>query len=279
MDIASLLEAALLGVVEGLTEFLPVSSTGHLLLLGHFLGFESTGKTFEVLIQLGAILAILVVYAGRLTSVATRLPNDPAARRFVLGVLVAFLPAAVIGAGLHGFIKNVLFETPSVVCVALIVGGVVLLLVDRRYGPQPAAAQPRPVFYWHDDAMRFPPLVCLIVGFAQCLALIPGVSRSGSTIVAALLLGSSKRAAAEFSFFLAIPTMSGAFAYDLYKNRSALSFDDGALIVVGFVCAFVTALIVVRYVLDFISRHGFAPFAWWRMIVGAAGLIGLLIYG
>jgi undecaprenyl-diphosphatase len=277
MDVVSLIEAALLGVVEGLTEFLPVSSTGHLLLLGHFLGFESTGKTFEVLIQLGAIIAILAVYAARLTNVAVRLPSDPAARRFVAGVLVAFLPAAVIGAALHGFIKQVLFETPMVVCVALILGGLVLLWVDARH--RPAADGGPQTDIRHDDAMRFPLGMCLAIGFCQCLALIPGVSRSGSTIVGALLMGASKRAAAEFSFFLAMPTMAGAFAYDLYKNRSILSLDDAALVAVGFACAFVTALIVVRFVLDFISRHGFAPFAWWRIVVGAAGLAGVLVYG
>ncbi|MFD1704780.1 undecaprenyl-diphosphate phosphatase [Methylopila henanensis] len=282
MDVVSLLQAALLGVVEGLTEFLPVSSTGHLLLLGHFLGFNSTGKTFEVLIQLGAILAILLVYAGRLTSVALRLPTDPDARRFVLGVLIAFLPAAVIGATLHGFIKTVLFESPATVCVALIVGGLVLLWVDQIKPTQaysaPDADGPHDEVRY-DDAMKFPIWMCLAVGLCQCLALIPGVSRSGSTIVGALLLGASKRAAAEFSFFLAMPTMAGAFAYDLYKNRDVLSADDLGLVLVGFVCAFVTALVVVRYVLDFISKRGYAPFAWWRMIVGSVGLAGVLVWG
>lgn len=290
MDIASLLEAALLGVVEGLTEFLPVSSTGHLLLLGHFLGFESTGKTFEVLIQLGAILAILLVYAQRLIDVARRIPTDPSARRFVMGVVIAFLPAALIGVALHGFIKNVLFETPVVVCIALILGGLVLLWVDARTPTQQYGVRgvDGPAHQWvdgphdaarFDDAMRFPLWLCLAIGFAQCLALIPGVSRSGSTIVAALLMGSSKRAAAEFSFFLSMPTMGGAFAYDLYKNRNVLSVDDLGLVAVGFVCAFLVALVVVRYVLDFISKRGYAPFAWWRLIVGSAGLAGVLVYG
>ncbi|GLK81840.1 undecaprenyl-diphosphate phosphatase [Methylopila turkensis] len=290
MDVVSLLQAALLGVVEGLTEFLPVSSTGHLLLLGHFLGFHSTGKTFEVLIQLGAILAILLVYAGRLTSVALRLPTDPDARRFVLGVLIAFLPAAVIGATLHGFIKTVLFESPATVCVALIVGGLVLLWVDQikptdsdavrdADGPAHGSLDGPHEEVRYDDAMKFPIWMCLAVGLCQCLALIPGVSRSGSTIVGALLLGASKRAAAEFSFFLAMPTMAGAFAYDLYKNRDVLSVDDLGLVLVGFVCAFVTALVVVRYVLDFISKRGYAPFAWWRMIVGSVGLAGVLVWG
>jgi undecaprenyl-diphosphatase len=260
-------EAVLLGFVEGLTEFLPVSSTGHLLLLGHFLGFESTGKAFEVLIQLGAILAILSVYFGRLLWIAKALPYDPKARRFVLGVLVAFLPAAVLGAALHGFIKGVLFS-PWLVCVTLIVGGIVLLVVDRL------PLEPR-----HHDATRFPLGMYFRVGLMQCLAMIPGVSRSGATIVGAMLLGADKRSAAEFSFFLAIPTMAGAFAYDLLKNYAILSTDDLALIVGGFLAAFVSALIVVRKLLDYVSHHGFTPFAWWRIVVGTAGLIGLIVFG
>lgn len=268
MDLTRIVDALVLGSVEGLTEFIPVSSTGHLLLLAHFLGFESTGKTFEVLIQLGAILAIITVYFTRLWTIACALPTDPAARRFVIGVLVAFLPAAVIGALAHPFIKNVLFNSPMTVCIALIVGGFVLLWVDSL------DLKPR-----YHDATRFPVRLCLIIGFCQCLALIPGVSRSGSTIAGSLLLGTDKRSAAEFSFFLAIPTMVGAFTFDLYKNRHVLSTDDLALTAIGFVAAFIMGVIVVRFVLDFISRHGFALFAWWRLIVGAAGLAGLLVYG
>jgi undecaprenyl-diphosphatase len=263
----NLIEAIVLGIVEGLTEFLPVSSTGHLLLLGHFLGFESNGKTFEVLIQLGAILAILLVYFRRLLDIALRLRTDPAARRFVIGVVVAFLPAALIGAVLHGFIKGVLFN-PFLVCCALIAGGLVLLVVDELE-----------LEVKHTDATAFPPAMYLKIGFIQCLAMIPGVSRSGSTIVGAMLLGASKRAAAEFSFFLAMPTMAGAFAYDLLKNYKILTFDDTMLIVVGFVSAFFAALVVVRSFLDFVSRRGFALFAWWRIIVGAAGLAGLWVFG
>ncbi len=263
----NLLEAAVLGIVEGLTEFLPVSSTGHLLLLGHFLGFESNGKTFEVLVQLGAILAILLVYFRRLLDIALRLRSDPSARRFVIGVLVAFLPAALIGAVLHGFIKSVLFN-PVLVCSALIAGGLVLLVVDELE-----------LEVKHDDATTFPLSMYLKIGLAQCLAMIPGVSRSGATIVGAMLLGASKRAAAEFSFFLAMPTMAGAFAYDLLKSYKLLTFDDTVLIVIGFVCAFVSALIVVRSFLDFISRRGFAIFAWWRIVVGMVGLAGLWIFG
>ncbi|MBH0238673.1 undecaprenyl-diphosphate phosphatase [Methylobrevis albus] len=268
MDSGTLFEAFLLGLLEGLTEYIPVSSTGHLLLAGHFLGFESTGRSFEVLIQLGAVLAILTVYSSRLLAIAAAIPHDPAARRFVFGVLIAFLPAVVIGVAAHGFIKEVLFESPRTIAIALIVGGIVLLVVDRL-----------PLRAVHHDATRFPLRVYFLIGLAQCLAMIPGVSRSGSTIVGALLLGADKRAAAEFSFFLAMPTMAGAFTYDLYKNRDILSFDDAAVIGVGFVAAFVMALLVVRGLLDFVSRHGYAPFAWWRIAVGTAALIGLALVG
>ncbi|MEP9350148.1 undecaprenyl-diphosphate phosphatase [Xanthobacter sp. KR7-225] len=268
MTLGDMLEALVLGLLEGLTEFIPVSSTAHILLAGHFLGFESTGRTFEVLIQLGAVLAILTVYFQRFLTVAKDLPTNPSARRFVLGVLIAFLPAAVIGALAHGFIKSVLFETPVLICAMLILGGIVLLFVDR------IVPAPR-----YDNAMALPPLTALEIGFCQCLAMIPGVSRSGSTIVGAMLLGVDKRAAAEFSFFLALPTMFGAFAYDLYKNRNALSLDDGLLIVIGFVAAFCAAVVVVRTLLEFVARHGYAPFGWWRIFVGVAGLIGLYLVG
>ena len=266
MTVAKLIEAALLGLLEGLTEFIPVSSTGHLLLAGYFLGFQSTGKVFEVLIQLGAILAIVVLYFSKLWSVFIRLPNDPAARRFTIGVVIAFLPAAVIGATLHGFIKGVLFETPVLICVMLIVGGVILFVIDRL------DLKPK-----YSDAMQLPPLLALKIGFCQTLALIPGVSRAGSTIVGALLLGVERRAAAEFSFFLAMPTMLGAFVYDLYKNRASLSFDDGLLIAAGFVAAFCAAIVVVRMLLDFVGKNGFAFFALWRIVVGGLGLVGLLL--
>jgi undecaprenyl-diphosphatase len=177
MDQSTLI-AALLGLIEGLTEFIPVSSTGHLLLAGHFLGFESAGKTFEVVIQLGAVLAILSIYAGKLTGVVRDAPHDPAARRFIASVLIAFAPAVVIGVLAHDFIKDVLFETPMLIAVMLVVGGVVLLVVDR-IAPEPH----------HDDAMRLPVKTSLAIGFIQCLAMIPGVSRSGATIVGAMMLG------------------------------------------------------------------------------------------
>jgi undecaprenyl-diphosphatase len=262
------LVAALLGVLEGLTEFIPVSSTGHLLLAGHFLGFRSTGRAFEVLIQLGAICAILAVYAGRLLAIARALPTDPKARRFIAGILLAFVPAVIVGVALHDFIKTVLFETPALVAVMLILGGIVLLWVDRR--PE------RPEY---TDVMDFTLPMAFRIGLFQTLALIPGVSRSGATIVGALLLGASKRSAAEFSFFLSMPTMAGAFAYDLYKNRDVLTLDDAALIAVGFVAAFLGAVLVVRGLLDFVSRRGYAIFGWWRIAVGAAALIALVAGG
>jgi undecaprenyl-diphosphatase len=264
----SIISALVLGLIEGLTEFIPVSSTAHVLLAGHFLGFQSPGNTFAVLIQLGAILAILLVYFQKLWSIATSLPTSAASRRFVMTVLVGFLPAAVIGALAHDFIKTVLFETPVLICVVLILGGFVLLAVDRM------KFQPR-----YHDVMDYPVSLAFKIGLCQCVAMIPGTSRSGATIVGALLLGADKRSAAEFSFFLAMPTMLGAFTLDLYKNRSALSFDDGAVIAIGFVAAFVTAIFVVRSLLDFVSSRGYAPFAWWRILVGAAGLVGLLLVG
>ena len=242
MDSTTTLVAAFLGLLEGLTEFIPVSSTGHLLLAGHFLGFESAGRAFEVVIQLGAVLAILTIYAGRLWAVFSAAPHDPQARRFILSVFLAFLPADVIGVMAHGFIKSVLFETPMLIAIMLILGGIVLLVVDR------IAPEPR-----HEDAMRLPIPLAIKIGFIQCLAMIPGTSRSGATIVGALMLGVSKRAAAELSFFLSMPTMAGAFAYDLYKNRDVLDSSAMGEIAVGFVMAFISAVFVVRWLLDYVN--------------------------
>ena len=264
MDGGSTLLSLLLGVLEGLTEFIPVSSTGHLLLAGHFLGFESAGKTFEVVIQLGAVLAILTVYGARLWNVVASLGRDPMALRFVIAVLIAFAPAVVLGVALHDIIKNVLFETPVLIAVMLILGGVVLLFVDRMRFPQR-----------HDDAMALPLGVALKIGLFQCLAMVPGVSRSGATIVGGLMLGLSKRAAAEFSFFLSMPTMLGAVTYDLYKNRDVLDLSAWGQIAVGFAAAVVTGIVVVRWLLGFVSRHGYAVFGWWRIIVGSLALAAL----
>lgn len=261
-------QVILLGLLEGSTEFIPVSSTGHLLLAGHFLGFESPKKVFEVLIQLGAILAIVSVYAGKLWHMLCAFPRDPQTRKFVLAILLAFLPAAVLGVLLHGIIKGVFFEAPTLVCWMLILGGTVLLLVDR------VRLEPR----YHDVA-QLPPAQAFKIGLCQCLAMVPGVSRSGATIVGAMLMGADKRTAAEFSFFLAMPTMAGAFAFDLYKNIGDLDVATVKAITLGFVTAFVAGVIVVRFLLDFVSRHGFALFAWWRIAVGAAGLAALAWLG
>ncbi|HEX7921706.1 MAG TPA: undecaprenyl-diphosphate phosphatase [Bradyrhizobium sp.] len=260
-----MLRAVILGIVEGVTEFLPVSSTGHLLLAERFfnLGEGNFWKSFAILIQLGAILAILVLYFSRLWRVALGMFSNPDDRRFVIGVLVAFLPAVVIGLLAGKYIKEFLFN-PWVVCFTLIVGGAVLLWVDQL-----------DLKVYEDDATRFPLLMYFWIGVAQCLAMIPGVSRSGASIVAAMLLGADKRSAAEFSFFLAIPTMVGAFVYDFYKNRGDFTSDNLSVIAVGFVVSFITAMIVVRAFLNFVTRRGFTFFAWWRVIVGTLGLIAL----
>ena len=261
------IDAIVLGIVEGFTEFIPVSSTAHLILLGHFLRFQSAA-TFDVLIQLGAVLAILSVYFRKLVEIAFALPSCARARRFVAAVLLAFLPAAVIGGLAHDFIKSVLFETPMLICVVLIAGGIVLLVVDR------IVFKPR----FH-DVMDVSLPAAVGIGLFQCLALIPGTSRSGSTIVGALLLGADKRVAAEFSFFLAMPTMVGAFTLDLYKSRHDLNSDQSLLIAIGFITAFFAALLVVRRLLDFVSKRGYAPFGWWRIIVGVAGIVLLQTIG
>lgn len=265
MDTVLLLQVVVLGLVEGLTEFIPVSSTGHLILLDYLMGFEGPpGKVFEIVIQLGAILAICVLYWRKLFEVAIGLPSDPAARRFAAAILLAFLPAAVIGALAHGFIKVVLFS-PWVVSVALIAGGIAILAIERSIG------QPR-----IGDVGQIGPKTALKIGACQVLAMIPGVSRSGATIMGALLCGVERKTAAEFSFFLAIPTMFGATVYDLYKNRAVLDLHDGMVIAIGFGVAFLAALAVVRTVVGFVGRHGFAPFAWYRIGLGGIMLAVLL---
>ena len=261
--------ATILGIVEGLTEFIPVSSTGHLLLVQHFFGFgdETFGKSFAVLIQLGAILALVTIYFVRLWKIALALPSDPDARRFTLGVLIAFVPAAVIGVLAYRIIKEVLFN-PWIVCVSFIVGGIVLMWVDRM------ELAPR-----YKDATKFSLAAYFAIGCAQCLAMIPGVSRSGATIVSAMLLGADRRSATEFSFFLAIPTMLGAFAYDLYKNFAQMSGGNAFVVAVGFVTSFIAGWFVVKTLLDYVSSHGFSLFVWWRIVVGALGLVALGMFG
>lgn len=258
----------ILGILEGLTEFLPVSSTGHLLLAGHFFGLTQPA-TFIVLIQLGAILAVITIYFAKLgLLLRDAFAGKAYAWRFALSVVLACFPAVIAGVLLRDFIQQVLYETPLVICISLLVGGIILLLVDRM---------PKTVRY--DDIYSFPPHLALIIGLFQMVSLIPGVSRSGSTVVGAMLFGASKRAAAEFTFFIALPIMAGAFGYDLYKSRNMIDMSLGLHIAIGFAAAFVVGAFVVKYLLDFVSRHGFAPFAWWRIVVGAAGLIAILAFG
>lgn len=259
------INAVIMGIVEGLTEFLPVSSTGHLLLMNEILSFKGPeGNVFEIVIQVGAILAVVAVYFERLWKVAVTAPKDPDARRFIYAVLLAFTPSVAIGAFAHGFIKAVLFN-PLIVAISLIVGGVAILLIEK-YAPEPKI----------ESIETMPMKTALMIGFAQCVSMIPGVSRSGATIMGALLLKVERKVAAEFTFFLAIPTMVAAAAYDIYKNAAHLTFDDVGVIAVGFVTAFFASLFVVKTFVGFVGRHGFAPFAWYRIFVGAAALVALL---
>lgn len=249
--------AALLGVIEGLTEFLPVSSTGHLILFVDLLHFKAPpGKTFEVMIQLGPILALTVIYFRKLWSTLIGLPSDPAARRFAMLITVAFLPAAALGATLGSTIKAHLFF-PIIVASTLIAGGVVMLLVEQLTKHN--------LYRSVDDV---PVKTGAFVGIMQCIAMIPGVSRSGATIIGGMLLGLERRTAAEFSFFLSIPTMAGAFTYDAFKHRADFSFDDAGLIAVGFVAAFISGILVVKPFLSVVSKIGFAPFAFYRIALG-----------
>ena len=257
----------ILGIIEGLTEFLPVSSTGHLLLAGHFFGL-SQPATFVVLIQLGAIMAVITVYFAKLlTLIGDALRGRAYAWHFAMAVILACLPAVIMGVLARDFIQQVIYETPMVICISLLVGGVILLIVDRM---------PRQEKY--DDIYTYPWHLALIVGLFQMLALIPGVSRSGATVVGAMLFGATKRSAAEFTFFIALPIMAGAFGYDLYKSRDLIDSSLALNVAIGFAASFVVGALVVKYLLDFVSRHGFTPFAWWRIIVGGAGLIALLFF-
>jgi undecaprenyl-diphosphatase len=262
MDLHTTFLAVILGLIEAATEFLPVSSTGHLLLAGHFLGFENTvGKTFDIVIQLGAILAIVALYWKKLWALAFgALKRNGGERRYAIAVLLAFLPAAVLGAGLHKYITDVLFN-PWVVCAALVLGGFGILLVEK-IAPKPRVTNNEKLS-WR---------TALGIGAWQCLAMIPGVSRSGATIMGALLMGVERKAATEFSFFLAIPTMVGATAFDLFKNRHDLTFDGATLIAVGFLVSFVAALAVVKWFIAYVQKHTFSAFAWYRIALGTLGL-------
>jgi undecaprenyl-diphosphatase len=258
VDIFSLLEAGLLGVVEGLTEFIPVSSTGHLILLVDLLNFKGpAGKTFEIIIQLGAICAICWVYREKLFQVVRTLPSNKNSQNFSRNIVLAFLPSMVIGMLSHDFIKNVLFS-PWVVCTTLILGGIFIIVVERMLTLKPR----------HKDIDKLPARQAFYIGLCQTVAMIPGVSRSGATIMGALLLGTERKVATEFSFFLAIPTMLAATVFDIYKNYAELSSEGVGLIVVGFVSAFIAAMLVVRQLIAFVSTHGFTPFAYYRIALG-----------
>jgi undecaprenyl-diphosphatase len=263
MSAELLAKAALLGLIEGVTEFIPVSSTGHLILASHWLGETGeAAKTFDIFIQLGAILAIVWLYRARLTRTVLAAREDPASRRFLLNLVVAFLPAAIVGFLAHDWIKARLF-TPTVVAVALVAGGVVILLIEQLHPKERAPAV--------GDVQ---PTTALGIGLAQVLSLVPGTSRSGATIMGGYALGLSRRAATEFSFFLSIPVMFAATLYDLLKSRDALTVADAPAFAVGFAVAFLSAVIVVRAFLGYVSRHSFAVFAWYRI---ALGLLLLLL--
>ena len=260
------LDAALLGVVQGLTEFLPVSSTAHLLIGARLLRFDDPGGVFTVMIQLGSIVAVMWLYRTKILHVVRGLPSDPDARHFVVMIFVAFLPAVLAGALLSGFVKRVLYTTPAVIAASFIIGGVVMLIVER-YRPAPTVLNAD-----HTSLSK-----ALGIGACQMLALVPGVSRSGATIVGAMLMGLDRPAAAEFSFFLAMPTMAAAFAHDLLEARHHLSTERALEITIGFVMAFVASVLVIKPFLAAVRRSGFVPFAWYRILAGVVLLAALAL--
>jgi undecaprenyl-diphosphatase len=262
MDVVVYLQALILGVVEGLTEFLPISSTGHLIIAGQLIGFnDEKAKVFDIVIQSGAMLAIVWEYRARFTSVLARLPSDPAARRFVANLVVAFIPAAVLGLLFNNAIKAHLFYAVPV-AAAFIVGGLIILWVDRKAAHARVATVDE--MTWRD---------ALKVGLAQTAALIPGMSRSGSTIIGGVLFGLSRRAATEFSFFLAVPTLFAAGAYSFYKERALFRSEDLPPLAVGFVVSFIAAFLCVRWLLRYIASHDFTLFAWYRIAFGVLVLV------
>ncbi len=263
MDFALLVKALVLGVVEGLTEFLPVSSTGHLILAGDLLDFNGDkAKVFEIVIQTGAMLAIVWEYRVKFWRVASGLATEPLARRFVANLLVAFIPAAALGLAFGKLIKAHLFHAVPV-ALAFIVGGFIILWVERSLHPRVRVDRVDDMT-WRD---------ALKVGIAQAFALIPGTSRSGATIIGGMLFGLSRKAATEFSFFLAVPTLVAAGAYDFWKNRALFDTGDVGLFATGSIAAFVSAFLCVRWLLRYIATHDFTPFAWYRIAFGAVVLI------
>ena len=262
MSLHDLICALVLGVVEGLTEFLPISSTGHLILAGNLLGFsDDRSKVFYMVIQTGAMLAIIWDYRARFSAVITGLFSDPAAKRFAINLAVAFMPAAVLGLSFGKMIKSHLFK-PVPVALAFVIGGLIILWVERK--PRKAKVENVDDMTWKD---------ALKVGFAQAFALIPGTSRSGATIIGGMLFGLSRRAATEFSFFLAVPTLIAAGAYDLFRNRTLLTADDLGVFAIGGVTAFVSAFLCVRWLIRYIATHDFTLFAWYRILFGGAVLL------
>jgi len=281
VDFMLLLKAAVMGVVEGLTEFLPISSTGHLILAGALLGFDDDkAKVFDIAIQTGAILAVIIVYWQKIKSTVMALPTQRLARRFALNVLIAFIPAVVLGLLFGKVIKAHLF-TPLVVATTFILGGIIILWVEGWGRQRPQGEHP-------DDHARIlnvesmSPMDALKVGLVQCLAMVPGTSRSGATIIGGMLLGLSRKAATDFSFYLAIPTLTGAGVYSLYKERALLSLTDVPLFTVGLVFSFISAWACVRWLLGYIATHSFVVFAWYRiafgMVVLATAYSGMVVW-
>jgi len=275
LDTVLLIKAAIMGIVEGLTEFLPISSTGHLILAGSLLGFDDDkAKVFDIAIQTGAIFAVILVYWQKIRATLVALPTEKKAQQFSLNVLVAFFPAVVLGLLLGKAIKAHLF-TPVVVASTFIIGGFIILWAERRQQRDPAVARVQEV----DDMSA---MDALKVGLMQCLALVPGTSRSGATIIGGMLIGLSRKAATDFSFFLAMPTLIGAGVYSLYKERALLSVADVPLFLVGLVFSFVSAWLCVRWLLRYISGHSFVPFAWYRIAFGivvlATAWSGLVVW-
>lgn len=263
MDNIALLKALFLGLIEGLTEFLPISSTGHLILFGHLIDFQSdSGRVFEVVIQLGAILAVCWLYRQKIIDLMKGFfTGDVHAKRFAINVLVAFIPAVIIGVLAVDFIKQVLFS-PLVVASALIIGGLIIFMVEaKELKPKTSEAT--------DVSLK----QAILIGFVQCLAMIPGTSRSGATIIGGMLSGLSRKAATEFSFFLAMPTMLGAATYDLIRNADILTSDNFINITVGFVAAFIAALLVVKALVKFVEKHTLRVFAWYRLVLGVIILL------
>ncbi|MES2360272.1 MAG: undecaprenyl-diphosphate phosphatase [Pseudomonadota bacterium] len=265
MDITLLIKAAIMGIVEGLTEFLPISSTGHLILAGALLGFDDDkAKVFDIAIQTGAIFAVILVYWQKIRDTLVALPTEKQAQQFSLNVLIAFVPAVVLGLLFGKAIKAHLF-TPVVVASTFIIGGIIILWAEARQKNNPAVARIQSVETMSAmDAIK--------VGLVQCLAMIPGTSRSGATIIGGMLLGLSRKAATDFSFYLAIPTLIGAGVYSLYKERALLSMADLPMFAVGLVFSFISALLCIRWLLRYISTHSFVPFAWYRIAFGVVVL-------